>query len=304
MRTFQQITTLRAFVRAAREDGKMVGLVPTMGALHEGHLSLMRRAHGDCDITVASIFVNPTQFRQGEDYDAYPRDLSRDSKLAQEAGVDALFAPSVEVIYPEGSRTFVEVPSSAALWEGERRPGHFRGVATICTMLFNIVQPNRVYFGEKDYQQLKLIERLVADLHLPVTVIPMPTVREPDGLAMSSRNVNLSVEERKAAVVLSRALDAAEQYYQEGERRAQALETAMRAMLATQPAAEVEYAVVVDAETLEPMEMLESRAVALLAVRFGKTRLIDNRLLPAATGRNGKKALPTGEFAGNIPRET
>lgn len=282
MRTFDQVSGLRAYLRAAREDGKKVGFVPTMGALHEGHLALMRRAQGDCDVVVVSIFVNPTQFSPGEDYERYPRDLQRDSRLAQQVGVDALFTPSVEEMYPPGGQTVVEVPELAKRWEGEFRPGHFRGVATVCTKLFNIVQPDRAYFGQKDYQQLKVIERLVADLHLPLTIVPVATVRDQDGLALSSRNSYLSAEERQAATVLHRALEKVEALFNAGERSGRILQEVLLETLAQEPRAVIDYAAVADAETLEPLEKVEYRAVALLAVRIGTTRLIDNTLLGAA----------------------
>jgi pantoate--beta-alanine ligase len=279
MRTFQQIAALRAFVHAVREDGKTLGFVPTMGAFHEGHLTLMRRARGDCDEVIVSVFVNPTQFGPGEDYDRYPRDPSHDSRLAQEIGVDALFAPGVEEMYPTASQTVVEVPALAARWEGERRPGHFRGVATVCTKLFQIVQPDRAYFGQKDYQQLKVVERLVADLNIPLTIVPVSTVREPDGLAMSSRNVYLSPEERSAALILHRALRQAERLFLAGERSGAVLRAALNEMLASEPLAQADYAAVADADTLEPLETVGERAVLLLAARIGANRLIDNLLL-------------------------
>jgi pantoate--beta-alanine ligase len=288
MRTFDQITALRAYLRAAKEDGKVVGFVPTMGALHEGHLTLMRRARGDCDVVVASVFVNPTQFAAGEDFERYPRDIQKDSVLAQKAGVDALFAPPVEEMYPAGAQTLVDVPDLAAKWEGSVRPGHFRGVATVCAKLFQIVQPNRVYFGQKDYQQLRIIERMVADLHIPLTVVSVPTVRAEDGLALSSRNVYLSEEERKAAAVLSRTLNEISQEFQTGQRSGTLLGKTLNELLQAERRAKVDYAVVVDADTLEPVEIIEKRAVALVAARFGKTRLIDNVLLGSVNGKRSE----------------
>jgi pantoate--beta-alanine ligase len=279
MRTFDSVAALRAFVRAARQDGKTIGFVPTMGALHEGHVTLMKRAKSDCDIVVVSIFVNPTQFGPNEDFTRYPRDLSADSTLAQRAGVDALFTPSVETIYPPGDRTVVEVGELGIRWEGERRPGHFRGVATVCAKLFQIVRPDRAYFGQKDYQQLKIVERLSADLFFPHVIVPVPTVREKDGLALSSRNAYLSPEERRGARVLSRALNAARDLFDSGERSGSALESEMARVFAEDPRAEVDYAVVVDADTLEPLESIHEKAVALVAAKVGATRLIDNILL-------------------------
>lgn len=290
MRTFQQITALRAYLRAAREDNKRIGFVPTMGAFHEGHLTLMRRARADCDVVVVSVFVNPTQFGPGEDFSRYPRDLARDSRLAQQADVDALFTPDVETIYPAGAQTFVEVPGLAARWEGESRPGHFRGVATVCAKLFQIVQPDRAYFGQKDYQQLKVIERMVADLFLPLTVVPVPIVREEDGLAMSSRNVYLSAAERRAAPVLYRALSRAQAAFASGERSGAALRAILTASLAAEPLVSPDYAAIADAETLEPLTTVEDRAVALLAARIGSTRLIDNALLGFPAEKNSARA--------------
>jgi pantoate--beta-alanine ligase len=292
MRTFEQVSGLRAYLHAAREDGKKIGFVPTMGALHAGHLALMRRARGDCDVVVVSIFVNPTQFGPGEDYERYPRDLQHDSRLAQQVGVDALFTPSVEEMYLPGGQTVVEVPELAKRWEGEFRPGHFRGVATVCTKLFNIVQPDRAYFGQKDYQQLKVIERLVSDLHLPLAIVPVATVRDTDGLALSSRNSYLSAEERQAARVLYRTLEKVEALFYAGERSGRILREVMAETLAQEPKAVVDYAAIADTETLEPLEKIEQRAVALLAVRIGNTRLIDNALLGATLNRHGENSPP------------
>jgi pantoate--beta-alanine ligase len=279
MRTFDSVSTLRAYVRSSRQDGKTIGFVPTMGALHEGHATLMKRARADCDVVVVSIFVNPTQFGPGEDFGRYPRDLTRDSTLAQQAGVDALFTPVPETIYPAGDRTVVEVGGLGERWEGERRPGHFRGVATVCAKLFQIVGPDRVYFGQKDYQQLKIIERLTADLFFPHVVVPVSTVREKDGLALSSRNAYLNPEERHGARALYRALSAAKERFTLGERNGNALRGEMERIFAEEPRAVLDYAAVVDADTLEPLEQVRDRAVALIAARLGATRLIDNMLL-------------------------
>jgi pantoate--beta-alanine ligase len=285
MRTFEQIASLRPFLRAAREDGKVIGFVPTMGALHEGHLSLIRRARAECDVVVVSIFVNPTQFGPGEDFQRYPRDIQRDSVLTQQADVDALFLPAVEEIYPQNGQTLLDVPDIAARWEGERRPGHFQGVATVCAKLFLIVQPARVYFGQKDYQQLRVIERMVADLHFPLTVVPVPTMRAEDGLALSSRNAYLTEEERAAAPVISKALQRARDLHAAGERSAAALERAMAEELSSEPLLVTDYAVVTDADTLEPLKTIEARAVAMIAARLGRTRLIDNKVLGVANGK-------------------
>ncbi len=279
MRTLKTAAELRAYIRAARYDGKVIGFVPTMGAFHEGHLTLMRRARSECDVVVVSLFVNPTQFAPGEDFDRYPRDPDRDSRLAQEIPVDALFMPEVAEMYPHGWQTVVEVPGIAARWEGASRPGHFRGVATVCARLFNLVQPHYAFFGRKDYQQLKLIERMVKDLAFPLEIVPVNTVRDADGLALSSRNAYLSAEERAAAPVLFQALKAAEALYEAGERSGAVLENAMRSTVANQPLAQLDYAAVADAETLEPQVEVAEPAVLLIAARIGNTRLIDNLLL-------------------------
>jgi len=288
MRTFDSVSNIRAFVRASVQDGKSIALVPTMGALHEGHMSLMRRARADCDLVIASIFVNPSQFGANEDFDRYPRDLARDSKLAQQAGVDALFTPSVKVIYPEGDRTTVQVGKIAERWEGELRPGHFEGVATVCAKLFQIVNPDRVYFGLKDYQQLKVIEQMSADLFFAHTIVPVATVREPDGLAMSSRNVYLSEEERQSATAVSRALALASQQFDEGERNAPKLQEVINCTLQADPAVTIQYTSIADADTLEPLETVKTKAVALIAVKVGTTRLIDNAVLGGPPSRRGE----------------
>lgn len=279
MRTFDSINAIRTYVRACRQDGKVIGFVPTMGALHEGHMTLMKRARADCDVVIVSIFVNPTQFGAGEDFTRYPRDLARDSTIAQQAEVDALFTPTTDQIYPPGDRTFVEVAEVGTRWEGDRRPGHFRGVATVCSKLFQIVCPDRVYFGQKDYQQLKVIERLTADLFFQHTVVPVATVREKDGLAISSRNAYLTPEDRRAARVLYRALSEAKRIFEAGERSATSINAEMTSILEAEPRVQVEYAAIADTETLEPLEQIGVKAVALVAARADSTRLIDNMLL-------------------------
>jgi pantoate--beta-alanine ligase len=276
MRVFEHISSLRAYLRAAREDGKSIGLAPTMGALHEGHVALMKRARAECDVVVVSVFVNPTQFGPGEDYQKYPRDLKKDKNIAQAAGADAVFAPSAEEIYPAGFQTIVEVPDLAARWEGEWRPGHFRGVATVCAKLFSIVAPERVYFGVKDYQQLRVIERMASDLHMPIKVVAVPTVREPDGLALSSRNVYLSREQRQAALCLWKGLSRAAAMYRTGERDGETLRREIVCAIEAEPSATLQYAAVADAETLEPVARVDGTAVALVAAKVGETRLIDN----------------------------
>ncbi len=294
MRTFEHIGPLRTYLRGLRAEGKTVGFVPTMGALHAGHLTLIRRAKSDCDVTVISVFVNPTQFGPHEDFAAYPRNLGRDQKLASDEGVDALFAPSVEELYPAGFQTSVEVAELSAVLEGARRPGHFRGVATVVTKLFNIVKPDRAYFGQKDYQQLLLIERLVRDLNIPTTIVPVPTVREPDGLAMSSRNAYLSPEERRAATVLYRALQRAEELVKAGATDPVQVQAELEALIASEPLAQSDYVALVHPDTLQPVTTLaDAVTLVALAVRIGKVRLIDNALIapngvPIVRNRLGK----------------
>lgn len=272
---------IRSRVAAARERGSIVGLVPTMGALHEGHLSLMRRAR-ECGYVVVSVFVNPTQFGPGEDYQRYPRDPGRDAALAREVGVDLLFAPAVEEMYPPGDSTFVEVTGLTDHLCGPHRPGHFRGVATVVAKLFNIVTPDRAYFGEKDYQQLQVIRRMTRDVRLPIEIVACPTVREPDGLAMSSRNAYLSPDERQAATVLYRALTSAQAMVEVGDLAADDVITRVRDIIAAEPLARLQYAELVHPETLAPIDSVDPEAVLALAVFVGNTRLIDNvRLAPA-----------------------
>ena len=259
-----------------------VGLVPTMGALHEGHLSLVRRARAECDHVVASVFVNPTQFGPGDDIRSYPRDLPRDERLLRETGCDLLFAPAAREMYPPDSDTVVEPGAVAASLEGERRPGHFRGVATVVSKLFNIVTPTRAYFGRKDAQQLAVIQKMVADLNVDVVVVPCETIRDSDGLALSSRNSYLSPNERAAAPVLYHALESARRRFRAGERDAAALREAMLEVLANEPLATTDYVSVADPRTLRELPRVEAGALVSLAVRIGSTRLIDNVLLPDA----------------------
>ncbi len=265
--------------RARRRMSGSVGLVPTMGYLHEGHLSLVRRARADNDHLIVSIFVNPTQFGPSEDYQRYPRDLRRDLRLLRREGVDVVFAPPVEEMYPEGFETYVEPGPVATPLEGAHRPGHFRGVATVVLKLFNIVQPQRAYFGQKDAQQLAVIRRLVHDLDVPVEIVGLPTNREPDGLAMSSRNAYLSPQERQAATVLYRALQLAQRLYSEGERDASVVRQRMLDMLASEPLAQVDYVSIADPESMQEMAEVRPPALVSLAVRIGGTRLIDNVVL-------------------------
>jgi pantoate--beta-alanine ligase len=267
---------LRRAVAGWRREGAVLGFVPTMGALHEGHLALVRLARERSDRVVASVFVNPAQFGPGEDLARYPRRPERDAELLAGAGCDLLFLPAVETIYPPGHATFVEPGGAALGLEGDRRPGHFRGVATVVTQLFHLVQPDLAVFGEKDAQQLAVVRQLVGDLHLPVEIVAGPTVREPDGLAMSSRNAYLGPEQRRAAAVLHRALRAAEELVATGERRADAVRARLAAVLAEEPLVEIDYVAVVDAETFQPVDTLAGGVVLPIAVRLGGTRLIDN----------------------------
>jgi pantoate--beta-alanine ligase len=262
-----------------RRQGKTIGLVPTMGALHAGHVSLLRSCRAGNDICAMTLFVNPAQFNRPEDLARYPRDLEQDCRIAREAGVDVIFAPTVEDMYPAGYAAYVTVEGLTARWEGRARPGHFRGVATVCTKLFTICRPHRAYFGQKDYQQSLVVKRLVADLNLDLEIVLLPTVREPDGLALSSRNVLLGPAEREQAVVLSRSLSRAQAAVRAGERDAERVRRAIEGEIRTAPLAVQEYVGICDPETLEPLERIPGRAVALVAARFGTTRLIDNMLL-------------------------
>jgi pantoate--beta-alanine ligase len=255
---------------------RTIGFVPTMGALHEGHLSLVRLARERTERVVASVFVNPTQFGPSEDFTRYPRQPEKDAEMLEAAGCDLLFLPDVATIYPPGNATFVEPAGAAEGLEGACRPGHFRGVATVVLSLFNLVQADVAVFGEKDAQQLAVVQQVVRDLHLPVEIVAGPTVREADGLAMSSRNAYLSPEERRAAAVLYRALRAAEGAIAAGERRGSEVRRLLREVLDSEPLARVEYAEVVDADSFQPVELLSGRLVLPLAVRIGGTRLIDN----------------------------
>lgn len=262
-----------------REKGAMIGLVPTMGALHEGHLTLIREAREQSDFVAVSIFVNPTQFGPTEDLARYPRTLEEDALKCEAEGVDLIFAPDAQEMYPPGFDSWVEIGGVTAMLEGESRPGHFRGVATVCLKLFNIMRADRAYFGQKDYQQLQVINKMVRDLDVPVEIVPVETVREPDGLALSSRNRYLNEEQRRAALILRSALEDAQVEYDSGCRDRRALEKTLRDKLSAQPVAEVDYAVIVDAESLLPIDNIDRPAVILLAVRIGATRLIDNTIL-------------------------
>jgi pantoate--beta-alanine ligase len=262
-----------------------VGFVPTMGYLHDGHLSLVRRARSENDSVVVSIFVNPTQFGPHEDFQRYPRDLNRDLGLLDTAQVDAVFTPAVDEMYPAGASTMVEVEALSSILEGASRPGHFRGVATIVCKLFHLVHPDRAYFGEKDYQQLQVIQHMVRDLRMPVKVIGCPTIREPDGLAMSSRNVYLSPPERQAAAALSRALSQAKRLSKDDVWEASRLQAEVQKMLDKEPLIRADYVAIVHPQTLQPVDtVVTEEAVLCLAVWIGRTRLIDNIRLRESEG--------------------
>ena len=256
-----------------------IGFVPTMGYLHEGHLELVCRARAENDVTVVSIFVNPAQFGPGEDFEKYPRDPERDLALLEEIGVDYVFTPSPLEMYPSGFDTWIEVHQVTRPLEGAARPGHFRGVATIVVKLFNIVQPTRAYFGQKDSQQCIVIRKMTADLNMPVEIIIVPIVRESDGLAMSSRNVYLSREQRSQAPVIYRSLQLARQLWIEGEKNAAEIKRNMTAMIQEQPLANIEYISIADADTLEELETVRPPALLSMVVKFGRTRLLDNIIL-------------------------
>lgn len=291
MRTISTIAELREALAEHRRAGRSIGLVPTMGYLHVGHMELVRRARVENDVVVASIFVNPLQFGANEDLGKYPRDLARDRALLTDGGVDFLFAPGVSDMYPRPMETVVDVPKLGSELEGAVRPGHFAGVATVVTKLFNIVQPNRAYFGEKDFQQLQIIRRMVEDLAQPVTVIGVPTVREEDGLACSSRNVYLTPQERRAAAIVPKALDEAERLIASGVTEPAEIEKRVLEFLSGEPLARPEVVALRDPETLEPVSEIEEKPVLLLLfVRFGTTKLLDNRVIAPKSARFAKVA--------------
>jgi len=270
------VKTIADFNKLRPELTAPLGFVPTMGYLHEGHLELVRQARAENPSVVVSIFVNPTQFGPHEDFKQYPRNPERDLALLEKEGTDVVFMPSAEEMYPPGFDSWVEVGKLAERLEGAARPGHFRGVATVVARLFDIVRPDKAYFGQKDAQQLLVIKKMTADLDMHLEVIAVPTVREPDGLAMSSRNTYLNVEERKQAVVLYQALNLAQKLYSDGEKDAKAIREQMTALIGQQPLADIEYISIADAGTLEELDIVKPPALASMAVRFGKTRLIDN----------------------------
>lgn len=271
------ITELKSLLDKARAGDRTIGLVPTMGFFHEGHLSLIRRARRECDTVVVSLFVNPTQFGPAEDFEDYPRDAERDERQAAAEGADILFNPAPDEMYPEGFATYVEVEGPVARGLcADLRPGHFKGVTTVVTKLFNIVAPDRAYFGQKDIQQAAVIKRMTADLNLPLEIVVCPIVREADGLAMSSRNVYLGPEERGAAAVLLRALAAAEDMIAGGERDAAAVRDRVSGLISAEPLADLEYVAVCDTIDLNDVQRIKGDVLVAVAARIGKTRLIDN----------------------------
>lgn len=286
MRLVRSVADLRALLKPLWNEGKRIGFVPTMGYLHEGHAALVRQSASRCDVTVVSIFVNPTQFAPNEDFAKYPRDLERDQATCLEAGADVLFMPEASEVYPSGFQTFVEPGRLAEPLCGAFRPGHFRGVATVVAKLFNIVQPDLAFFGQKDFQQTVVIRRMVRDLNLPVDVVVIPTVREEDGLAMSSRNSYLSADERERARCLSQGLFAAEEAFRHGERKPKKLLALARKAMAEVD--RLQYLELVDAQSLEPLTEPVDRAAALcVAAYVGATRLIDNVVLAPSLGEAG-----------------
>ena len=284
MQVITQIGQLKQIIYTAKREGKTIGLVPTMGYLHEGHLTLMRRARQEQGLVIATLFVNPLQFGPQEDYADYPRDLERDCRLAESTGIDVLFAPSVDEMYPAGNGkilSFVDVEQITATLCGASRPGHFRGVATVVTKLFNIAEADVAYFGQKDAQQVAVIRRMTEDLNMNVKIVAVPIVREPDGLAMSSRNKYLAPAQRQAALVLSLSLERAASLLAAGERDSALILAAVRELIDQQPLAEIDYVSLVDPLSLAAIERVEQQALLALAVKFGKTRLIDNMLWEA-----------------------
>lgn len=286
MKIIRSPSAMAAWSEGLRREGVRIGLVPTMGALHEGHRALIRAARLRCDALAVSIFVNPTQFGPHEDLTKYPRPISRDRALCKQEGVDVCFEPSVQVMYPEGFQTTVSLPAIARRWEGEVRPHHFSGVATVVTKLFGMVSPQIAIFGQKDFQQSVLVDQLVKDLNLGVQIVVRPTIRERDGLAMSSRNVYLSSEDRVRAVTLFRSLQAGAQVIRKGVRDGKAVQTAMYRIIKTEPSMTIDYLAVCDPTSLEPISKVTGKVVLLGAVRLGPVRLIDNLLVSVPRRRS------------------
>jgi pantoate--beta-alanine ligase len=279
MQIIETPQAMQAYAREARARGRTIGLVPTMGYLHDGHLSLMRASAADNDITITSLFVNPTQFGTNEDLDKYPRDVERDCRLAEQAGVDVMFTPANDMMYPEGYRTYVRVKDWSDLLCGVTRPVHFRGVTTVCCKLFHLCKPNRAYFGLKDAQQCLIIKKMVADLNMDLEIVPMPLVREADGLAMSSRNVYLTDEQRRDAVRISQALFQARDMVAAGETDTAKIKRAVRDYITQSPLARIDYIETVSTQTLEPAGAAGPGTLLAAAVFFGATRLIDNIII-------------------------
>ena len=280
MQIHSTIEAMRAHSRAARRDRKLIGCVPTMGALHEGHLSLVRAAKLRCEFVVASIFVNPTQFGPNEDLAKYPRNFDRDRQLLESENVDAIFAPDVAEMYPSGATTWVNVDGLSEKLDGKSRPGHFRGVATVVAKLFHAIEPDVAFFGQKDAAQVAIIRRMVRDLRFATEIVACPIVRESDGLAMSSRNAYLDPAQRKAALVLSQSLKEVRKLYEAGERNPAALIQCGQSVVASEPAARLDYLELVDPETLDPVPQATAGTMIAVAAYLGTTRLIDNALLP------------------------
>jgi pantoate--beta-alanine ligase len=280
MRIIQTVTELRKWTEQARREGQTIGLVPTMGALHAGHISLVKAARESCDLVVVSIFVNPTQFGPHEDFSKYPRTMEKDSSLLAGETVDVLFAPSVEGIYPPGASTFVDVEGLGQRLDGASRPGHFRGVATVVSKLFLMAAPHRAFFGQKDAAQVAVLRKMVRDLHFDLELVICPIVREADGLALSSRNVYLSTEERKQALVLSRSLRCVDELVKKGVVCSKELINVARSTFAQEPSVRVDYIAAVNPDTLEDITEVASGALFAIAAYVGTTRLIDNILLP------------------------
>lgn len=276
MRVIETISDMKAVTRSNRDLGKTIGFVPTMGYLHEGHLSLMKRSVAGNDFTVISIFVNPTQFGPNEDFEKYPRDIERDFRLAESVGVDVVFAPSVAEMYPDNYKTYVEVEDITNVLCGLSRPGHFRGVTTVVNKLFNIVEPNKAYFGQKDAQQVVVLKKMVRDLNMNLEIVTCPIIRESDGLAMSSRNVYLDKEERMAALILSKSLFEVEEMIKQGEKSREKVVKYLKDRIKSEKLADIDYVEVVSTDGLGQAEKLEGSILVALAVKFGKTRLIDN----------------------------
>jgi len=282
MKICNTIAAMRAASRSQRNAGKRLGLVPTMGALHEGHSSLMRAARSQCDLVAASLFVNPLQFGPGEDLAKYPRDFEGDRALLEKVGVDFLFAPGVEEMYPAGAVTYVTVEGLTGKLDGQSRPGHFRGVTTVVSKLFHIVEPDVAFFGQKDAAQVAIIRRMVRDLNFPVEIVTCPIVREADGLAMSSRNAYLDPQQRKSAAVLYRSLRRVQEQFDQGERRGAKLIEAGKQVFTEEPSVRLDYLEIVDPDTLDQVDGVSHTALVALAAFVGKTRLIDNIVLKPA----------------------